>query len=117
MRLKQILLNYSPQNNQEIQDILIKFNRVTDRTENKTNMYNFYSDFAGKIGIYEHGFEYDEYNNPKNVGLGSDGSFNDLSLLIGLFYPEEGLDEDINNLLIPCLRKKGFKVCDVVVTE
>ncbi|KAL4450790.1 hypothetical protein ABPG74_011632 [Tetrahymena malaccensis] len=117
MRLKQILLNYTPSNNQEIQEILIKFNRVTDRTENKTNMYNFYSDLAGKIGIYENNFEYDEYNNPKNVGLGSDNSYNDLSLLIGLFYPEEGLDEDINHLLIPTLRKKGFKVCEVVVTE
>lgn len=58
-------------------ELLLKFNRIADRTENKTNQYDFYSDFAGKIGIYEGAFEYDEYSNPKNIGLGSDGSFND----------------------------------------
>lgn len=95
----------------------MKFNKIADRTENRTNLYNFYSDFAGKIGIFQNGFEYDEHHNPKNVGLGSDGSFSDKSILIGLFYSEEGLDSDVMNLLIPVLKKKGFKVCDVITKE
>lgn len=96
MRLKSILLNFSQEYRQEVLDLLLKFNKHADRNENKTNLYNFYSDFAGKIGIFEHGFEYDEHKNPINAGLGSDGSFNDSSILIGLFYAEEGLDTDIN---------------------
>jgi hypothetical protein len=84
-------------------ELLLKFNRVADRHENRTNLYNFYSDFAGKIGIFEHGFEYDEHSNPKNAGLGSDGSFSDCSILIGLFYAEEDLDTDIYSLLLPVL--------------
>lgn len=33
-------------------DLMMKFNKIADRTENRTNLYNFYSDFAGKIGIF-----------------------------------------------------------------
>lgn len=117
MRLKEILLCYSSLYKEEILSFLLKFNRLADKLENKTNLYNFYSDFAGKIGIFEHGFEYDSHMNPKHISLGNNGQFTDQSLLIGLFYTEEGLQEDIQHLLIPVLRKKGFKACEVVTRE
>jgi len=61
--------------------------------------------------IVEDGIEYDKHGNllSEEFDLGKDGSFNDFSVLIGMFYPSSDCAEK-------ALRKKGFQVT-VVSTE